>query len=822
MQNTQEKQIVINRTKELDTFIDSVINENDKLNYLNTDKIQKLANINKHLLDKLEKDKIEIAIIGLEKAGKSTFANALIESNIFPSAAERCTYTTTRLMYGKDKANVTFYTIEEFNIRFIALLNTLQYPNINKITLETLSLEEFNRYFNELEEKNPNLYKLHKGKTEIEIQDILSNKHRLILTGETKTFLGDDIYSEEFKSYIKGESNDRSKPYSVKNIDIQSSKLTQLQNAIIYDVPGFDSTTQLHTEQTTERLKSADVIILITNVGQNPNIQGTVLNILKEQIDEDGLKLKEKLFIFGNKQDTANTLEQAEDNHNTLLRDIINLGIGSQETIRSGSALKYLTLKNIAGDQYKNNFQIDDNIDSFRNLIITYYQTERFELLKKKLSDTKQKLYNALQNELNIHHNDRLPLSEDDEKFRIKNEADKDLHQKFKAAISTIRNNLKSDIIGTDSKTNISLTKLLQARFDERCNFPYADEQKLENIIIQTDKSSSIELNEAINPYLRSSLSEEIRQNISDIIQDFFEEYGKNKENEIIEYLLSSLIRVHNDDIKRELIQFIQSVRTENIYSPEKYEYLFERFARNLFDIFSYSVGSNARIQKFNNAKKDFIYLDSYYCEDKEEDFKLISLLLTQSDKDERILQVIFEKIYKAIGDWIKNDTLYIDKARETVELVQQGWGFLKGKFNKEYTNEVLQEPTKKEVKTSKKLFDLVNAEDITKSIKQSKSKADIINEINADINNIQDIIRNAVIKAMNIETVFFNSFDKQLSLLDDSSEGDNLQYHRYRALINKIINVNHAQELSDIDKTIELNKRKQTLLEKVNSFLSN
>ena len=38
------------------------------------------------LYRKLDKNEFEIAIVGLEKAGKSTFANALIENRILPDA----------------------------------------------------------------------------------------------------------------------------------------------------------------------------------------------------------------------------------------------------------------------------------------------------------------------------------------------------------------------------------------------------------------------------------------------------------------------------------------------------------------------------------------------------------------------------------------------------------------------------------------------------------------------------------------------------------------------------------------------------------------
>ena len=47
------------------------------------------------VLRKLRNNEFEIAIVGLEKAGKSTFANALMENNLLPTKDLRCTFTST-------------------------------------------------------------------------------------------------------------------------------------------------------------------------------------------------------------------------------------------------------------------------------------------------------------------------------------------------------------------------------------------------------------------------------------------------------------------------------------------------------------------------------------------------------------------------------------------------------------------------------------------------------------------------------------------------------------------------------------------------------
>lgn len=59
------------------------------------------------LLKKLENNEFEISIVGLEKAGKSSFANALMGNDILPSKEARCTYTSTSIRYGNNEANKT-------------------------------------------------------------------------------------------------------------------------------------------------------------------------------------------------------------------------------------------------------------------------------------------------------------------------------------------------------------------------------------------------------------------------------------------------------------------------------------------------------------------------------------------------------------------------------------------------------------------------------------------------------------------------------------------------------------------------------------------
>ncbi len=87
----------------------------------------KINEMKKHLfkLKQLnEKQSHTICIVGLEKAGKSTFINALLGYELLPTASERCTQVRTVLKPLLDDgdqqlfATVKFYNEQEFNVYF--------------------------------------------------------------------------------------------------------------------------------------------------------------------------------------------------------------------------------------------------------------------------------------------------------------------------------------------------------------------------------------------------------------------------------------------------------------------------------------------------------------------------------------------------------------------------------------------------------------------------------------------------------------------------------------------------------------------------------
>ena len=101
------------------------LNTNDLLDNEVTGKLSEIQGKAERLLKKLEKNEFEISIVGLEKAGKSSFANAMIGNDILPSKEARCTYTSTSIRYGENRATVRFFSRQEFALGFEKKLQLL-------------------------------------------------------------------------------------------------------------------------------------------------------------------------------------------------------------------------------------------------------------------------------------------------------------------------------------------------------------------------------------------------------------------------------------------------------------------------------------------------------------------------------------------------------------------------------------------------------------------------------------------------------------------------------------------------------------------------
>ncbi|MEK5762698.1 dynamin family protein [Acinetobacter junii] len=864
-----EKAKLIEKIEQRNSMLEQLIQNNYRIKLLNSEQLHKLEDIkkkNEKFKHKLESNEFEIAIVGLEKAGKSTFANALIKSNILPSAPERCTFTSTRLVSGSDQANVKFYTESAFEQIFQELLAEIEYStqtkntgsspkseltteekkelirlqsryrqivegsitvgnkkeeldNISylvnklqekigldtsiksqeKVSFKTLSLTDFENYFNALEEKNPTLYKNHVGKTDEEIKDILKCRDRLTLTGETKHFSGNDLKTDVFQAYIKGEQQgkDTSKPRSVCSIEIESTELKQLENAIIYDVPGFDSPTKIHMRQTEQRLKAADAIILVTNVGTNPSLQGTTLSVITKNTDEDGIALKDKLFVFGNQLDRVNDESHLQGNTNILISDVEKYKIGERKRVFTGSAYKYLSDEQIIPEA-KLRHNIDSGIDHIREALIQYYQTERFEILKRKV-DTNHKLMQGILEDITKHSQFDENFSHTSEQAKITKNAYSVTEDTLKWELQSLRDYLKKEIEEEKYFTH----KFRHSLYNE-AYFLGLSEEEFEKQRILNDDSVRQELAiNKINQHIRTEIHKQYLEDFTRLIKSMTDDKAKEIEIRLLRTFTDAICQGNlsvSSEIESLCKNFITKVTRDVAHSSNSFTYLLERFSRDVFDILlSAPLLSEDRTNRYKVSLKEYTYLDSYYSGGAGH---LINMILIQKGKSlfnlDTVSSVanIAQQVINSASN-INGATTSINKLKDIVSLLQNTTSTFTVK-------------------------DMVGIRNILEQAQASTTTEQVIQEINTDILHLKDILEKAVIPASNLELAFLNGVDKQIKRLIASFESKNSDFSGlWDDFISKVVPVVKKSEFDQINDRIEAHQLQKELLAQIKEVLA-
>jgi len=735
--------------------------------------LDELIQRSEKLLKKLRRGEFEISIVGLEKAGKSTFANALIQRDVLPSAPDRCTFTSTKLFYGEeDKAEVELYNEMEFNEIFKEMLRELNYPNVDSVNFRDMSINEFERFFESLAESNPNLYKSHSGKTDEEIKDILKYKDDLELSGRTLIFKDDELESDNFKAYIKGikindvETN-TAKPRSVKRLEIKSSKLDTMKNVVIYDVPGFDSPTVIHAKQTSERLKEADAIVLVTNVGDRPNITAPQLDILRKESDSDGIPLKDKLFVYGNKIDQAK--DNAKTNKNVLIHEVVNrFSLTTRDRVFVGSALKYLVDLGIRNENIDKN--IDSNIEAIREALENYYKNERMNIISKRVSHFQKSYEDLLKNIIDRIEGD---LSIEAEKHKLNK-----IRTKILKKIEYFINN-KLPEYSDKVKKEIYEKKFFSAEFQKEFEngkvFKEINEKRVNNILVKVNGSVTIneEIERAHN-YVREEIHQEYLNEFTNKILDLAHEKAikiqDEIEKELFEILISDTENLNSDDLeklKEEIRTFFLDIAGNILYEKGRFVFLIDRFSRNIFDLLiRYPIGSEDRKSKFDSAREEFFYLGYFYKNITPLD--ITKYLLTNDDN----LDTNIKKVAQKLLSVLKN---------------KAGIGLIEDLLNIFNLN-------------TEKLIEIL---ELNKNLKRATTKEDIIEELSRDREKLINILINAVIPAINLELTFYNAINKQIKILKEVQEYGHEKCDRYIEFVNRIIDIIAKNDTEMIEKEI-------------------
>ena len=593
--------------------------------------INNIIEHNKKLLCKLKNQEFSIAVVGLEKAGKSTLSNALLGYSILPEYTQRCTYTTTRIEAGNnDVGTVEFYSKGEFEKNFEYLLGTLKFNE--QINFEDLSLEYFDDWWlNNHEKKQTDIYHLYRGTIYEDIKKMLNGKEIILdlLDKESLEFKGQEkLKSSEFVLYITGiqYGSDGKKvkgngphPYAVKNVSIKSTNLLYMKNSVLYDVPGFDSPTNLHKQQTEEMLKKADAIILVTNVGDRPDLNGPQIDMLCQVRDEDGILLHDKCFVFGNKIDMAGNFEIASDNIAVLKEEAeFRYDIAKSNRIICGSAKAYLESigEKSADEKARGVINVDkkiqewglsNGVDELRKVMDDYYHEERYLILQQRVNNSLKSTEALFRDIL-----EKTEMELNKNAFTVS-----DLTLKAKNNVYIFKDKLRNLI---DSKIlELKEKKIFTLNIVENLNDLYPKINKNDPVVLKTMSDVARDIDYVFHSkYVDSQIRQNLYRNylkkailFSDQV---VKKYNQSLNNEIIDLFLKCL------DIKTRSEKVLDSVRKlfESLFMREdnlNFNSLIERFNTNVVEtIIALPFGSLERFKKVTKENiEEFISLAAYY-----------------------------------------------------------------------------------------------------------------------------------------------------------------------------------------------------------------
>jgi hypothetical protein len=749
---------IIEKTEEKISHI-SIIEEADKKLF------EKNKNKIKNYIWKIENNILEVAFVGVEKAGKSTFANAFIGKEILPSKRERATYIPTEVRYAPNgKVEVYFYTEEEFLKIFRNMLRDVAYPNWENATLENVTIEGFKKHFKNLERENKALFEKHQNRLERDILEILEKKDEIkkFLIGAKKIFQEEDI--ENYKKFIIDPNLSR----AVKRVIIYSSKLKGLENIIIYDLPGFNSPTFTHQSYTIEYLKKADAIVFVREADK-PSLNGPEVDILQKTKEEDGVPIKDKLFFFLNKVDVLEKREEIENIKENFIKELktYNLYFDSSR-IFIGSAKAYFERdKKETSWVWKNLHRLgltDDGIDNIKKSLVEYNQKVRRKLLKKRVNkfletDVKTLLQKIREKTDYIDKNlDVIAISLEEIKklfFAIR--------EKIRPNVEALINQIKQEI-----EEGKPLTHELKEKISHNIEYPNEEIiRRIINNIKSEDYTVGNLLPSAFNKKVREYLKKDIREKFAKTVLSTIEHKIKQVEERFIKLTLETFKEVAEiEDIKtleENFRKFISQELAEYSFKRSGLKALIERFSGDLIDLTMIPLTDIDREEKFREALRDFLSLAAY-----NENFDLsqplienpmIYTLLTHQDKNS-----IFSNIKKVL-DILKNElTGEIISLLPYGKLIQIIWeGRQKGLKIGDIVEEI--EKSAKKLKNNKNKKENIEEDKVAltldfirkirESLKQPRNYEEVEKEIKKDLEILKELLSGAVLRAIHAEKAY-------------------------------------------------------------------
>jgi GTPase Era involved in 16S rRNA processing len=556
-------------------------------------------------LERLRKREFRIAVVGLEKAGKSTFINAWLECDLLPAKGGRCTFTTTQIYSVKSESEQRLEVQTRTQEQFIHLLKEL----------ETVGAKED---LNTIREN------------EITLKQVRKEGNLVI------PFTRLEDIREQLKKYVADEKY----AHAVLEARLYTNKLAQAEGIVFYDVPGSDSGLAKHVDEAQQMLSDCDAVIVIQRFR---SIREAELEIIKftEQGDKN-VTIADKLFVFLSHIDSLGSPEALKTHITEASQDWLKRANLPVNRIVSGSAGAYLILNNLAEEHTQleigqaSNIQdklktltglIDDEmlktqatgIPEIKEKIFNYINTERVAILKKRCEASIDKIVSTSED---IHYlvSQRFPENPEEaqrfEEERRRIDFSEWWHRKWEQIKANLQNFYETSVINKPlEKVNNESSSSIE-KFKERYRQLLASEMaklrqetfRKKEIIFDANSFPDFDKVRA-NYAWRDDLYGDVRTFLAALARQLAAEL-KDEALKLVDYMSSLLWG--SSQVKERLIGYSEQeflTRLENSLSV-----LFLRFARPVAEaLIRGPVNSDTRSQIVKLLGADVELIDNYY-----------------------------------------------------------------------------------------------------------------------------------------------------------------------------------------------------------------